>query len=476
MAMASSLSLYSTVLVLLCFLFLQADARVPANQAFTRVNEGELGEYIVEYGASYRTVGVASRPRGNFELVFFNTTPNAFALGIRMAYYSTAETMRFVWSANRHDLVGDNATLKFGTDGNLVLSDADGRLVWSTNTSNKGVVGIQLLNNGNLVLYDSRNRSVWQSFDSPTDSLLVGQSLSIDGVKKLVSRVSDKDGSDGPYSLVMEAGGLALYTSFPNPLPYWTLSYYDSDRKDLFAITHACQRPVGKITFLSDPEAGNGFAQEIEMRLANFSAPAKVIAPELCKLTSNETTTALYGFNTPRFSTRLSFVRLDSDGNLRMYTYSPELDRDYNTWVITYQRYGCGFADACGLPRKCGKFGLCQEEGQCVACPEADGLKAWSNKCSPPALPKCNNLTSSGGVDFYKIVGAEHYSNKYIAGKGSLTIGLEECRKRCLSDCSCAAFFYWKESSTCFLTRSLDTLQQLGNPKHLAFIKTVKKA
>ncbi|KAL6283454.1 hypothetical protein ACE6H2_014383 [Prunus campanulata] len=41
--------------------------------------------------------------------------------------------------------VGENATLTFGTDGNLVLADADDRVAWQTNTANKGVVGFKLL-------------------------------------------------------------------------------------------------------------------------------------------------------------------------------------------------------------------------------------------------------------------------------------------------------------------------------------------
>lgn len=40
-----------------------------------------------------------------------------------------------VWSANRNFPVGINATLDFAADGNLLLKDADGTLVWSTNTS-----------------------------------------------------------------------------------------------------------------------------------------------------------------------------------------------------------------------------------------------------------------------------------------------------------------------------------------------------
>lgn len=60
-----------------------------------------------------------------FQLVFFNTTPNAYALAIRMGYHGNVESMRFVWTANRNDLVRENATLKFGTDGNFLRSDVD---------------------------------------------------------------------------------------------------------------------------------------------------------------------------------------------------------------------------------------------------------------------------------------------------------------------------------------------------------------
>ena len=96
-----------------------------------------------------------------------------------MGYYGQVETMRFMWTTNRNDLIRENASLKYETDGNLLLFDADDREVWSTNTSNRGVVGIELRNNDNLVLYDKINKTLWQSFNDPTDSLLVGKSLNV---------------------------------------------------------------------------------------------------------------------------------------------------------------------------------------------------------------------------------------------------------------------------------------------------------
>ena len=176
-----------------------ARAQVPANQTFKFVNEGELGPYIVEYDGDYRTLGVFAAP---FQLGFYNTTPNAFTLALRMGLTRSESLFRWVWEANRGNPVGENATLVFGRDGNLLLAHADGRVAWQTNTANKGVVGLELLPTGNMVLYDSKGNFVWQSFDYPTDTLLVGQSLKAGKTSKLVSRASEKENKDGAYSLV----------------------------------------------------------------------------------------------------------------------------------------------------------------------------------------------------------------------------------------------------------------------------------
>ncbi|KAJ0475853.1 putative protein kinase RLK-Pelle-SD-2b family [Helianthus annuus] len=109
-----------------------------------------------------------------------------------------------VWSANRDhpvttyitqnvtaagELVVRDVILNFTAARDLVLKDGDGSIVWTTNTAGKSVAGMNLTHTGNLVLFDHRNSVVWQSFDHPTDSLLLGQMLYQD--KKLKSSVSD---------------------------------------------------------------------------------------------------------------------------------------------------------------------------------------------------------------------------------------------------------------------------------------------
>ncbi|KAI7985158.1 EP1-like glycoprotein 2 [Camellia lanceoleosa] len=149
-----------------------------------------------------------------FRLCFYNT-PNSFVFAMRAGIPNNESLMRWVWMPTAMTPVGENATLSFGEDGNFVLSDFDGRLVWQTNTANKGVTGIKLLPNGNLVLFDKNGAFLWQSFDHPSDTLMVGMSVRISGRNKLVSRTSEVDGSDGKYSLVLEDNGFNMYINNP---------------------------------------------------------------------------------------------------------------------------------------------------------------------------------------------------------------------------------------------------------------------
>ncbi|KAK4839947.1 hypothetical protein QYF36_026141 [Acer negundo] len=105
-----------------------AKASVPLSISYiyVYVNEGEFRDYVVEYRADYRRIRQISN--SPFQLGFYNTTPNAYTLDLRMG---TTKIRFFRWG-------------KF----------------------------------------------VWQILDYPTDTLLVGQALrSVGGsVTKLVRK------------------------------------------------------------------------------------------------------------------------------------------------------------------------------------------------------------------------------------------------------------------------------------------------
>ncbi|XP_039061702.1 epidermis-specific secreted glycoprotein EP1-like [Hibiscus syriacus] len=243
--------------------------------------------------------------------------------------------MRWVWEANRGRPVGERATLTFGSNGNLELADADGTVAWQTGTANKGVVGLKLLQNGNLVLYDKKGKFIWQSFDHPTDTLLVGQSLRANGPNKLVSRTSIADGSKGAYSFVMEERYLKMYhKSMNSALP---LLYYRSYE---FGIQ---QGSLANLKFYCSPETEQAYAFEL-----GFAYDMK-----------GSSSSGTHILARPKYNGTYSMLRVESDGNLKIYTYNENVNWGY--WDNTFKLFdGEDHESLCNLPKRCGSLGICR--------------------------------------------------------------------------------------------------------------------
>jgi hypothetical protein len=116
-----------SLLTLFILLLSSANSVRAKVNTFTYVNQGEFGPYITEYGADYRVLPISTSP---FQMAFYNTTPGAFYLALRMGTTRSESVFRWVWEANRGNPVGENATFSLLPDGNLVLAEADKRLVW----------------------------------------------------------------------------------------------------------------------------------------------------------------------------------------------------------------------------------------------------------------------------------------------------------------------------------------------------------
>ncbi|TXG72026.1 hypothetical protein EZV62_000605 [Acer yangbiense] len=78
-----------------------------------------------------------------------------------------------------------------------------------------------LQDNGNLVLLDSSSKIIWQSFDFPTDTILLGQVLATG--KMLDSNANGTvDYSTGQYRLEVQMGGNVILSAFRFADPaYW---------------------------------------------------------------------------------------------------------------------------------------------------------------------------------------------------------------------------------------------------------------
>jgi hypothetical protein len=177
---------------------------------------------------------------------FYNQTYNSSLFVIfSLDYYdrnfwTDGDGPEVVWSANPNNLVGINAGLQLTSERGLMLQDANGTIAWSTNISTKSVAALNLTDMCNLVLLDEQNATIWQSFDHPTNTLVLGQ--------KLVAgqNLTSQGGLYNSLSLTSE--GLFAYinsnppqcylsSSNPNNVSFSYVQFHNQSL-DVFTISH----------------------------------------------------------------------------------------------------------------------------------------------------------------------------------------------------------------------------------------------
>ena len=131
-----------------------------------------------------------------------------------------------VWTANVDSPVGESACLELNAgDTNLKLVDYDrngpDRVVWQTNTSTPANASLTITYEGNIVLFTNvstdpsdsttlQQQILWQSYEQPTDTLMVLQALR-PGMN-LTAASTESGNKTASHKLAMENGTLTLYT------------------------------------------------------------------------------------------------------------------------------------------------------------------------------------------------------------------------------------------------------------------------
>uniref|UniRef100_A0ACD5ZGC2 Uncharacterized protein n=1 Tax=Avena sativa TaxID=4498 RepID=A0ACD5ZGC2_AVESA len=305
------------------------------------------------------------------------------------------DTRQIVWSANRDHPVRENATLEFTADGNLVLRDADGSQVWASNSSGRSVAGMVIKDVGNLVLFDHRNATVWQSFDHPTDTLVLQQSL-VEGTR-LTSNTSATNSTGNTFYLTVLPHALYAFIQSTPPQSYF------------FA--------------LMGQNKTTDYPTKVTFKNGRLTTPVNSTEPYI----SSDIT-----FQT---SASTQFMRLESDGHLRLYGWSG----DRWTGLDDVMKF---MLNDCDYPTVCGEYGVCTE-GQCV-CPVVENNSSSSYfkpvdeqkpnlGCAPITPISCQEIQHHR---LLTLPNTSYFDDSHTAVNAT---SIDDCKQACLKNCSCMA-------------------------------------
>ncbi|CAJ1911109.1 unnamed protein product [Sphenostylis stenocarpa] len=320
---------------------------------------------------------------GDFAFGFFNISdePNQYSAGIRFNSKSMPyDQQTVVWVAGANVKVGNRSYFQFTPEGELVLFDSlKGSTEWRSGTGNRAIVSASLHDDGNLVLIDTEQNIIWQSFDTPSDTLLPGQSLSV----YEILRATTKNATSSSYTLYMNPSG-QLQLRWDSNIIYWT-SEIPPSASNMTAILTT-----------------GGALQLRDKSLTPFWS--------------------VFG-DDHNDSVNYRFLRLDVDGNLRLYSWIEASQ----SWRSVWQ----------AVENQCKVFATCGQRGVCVFT-ASGSTDCWcpfdvseSNQCLIPYEYKCE----SG----YSML---TYKKTYLYGiyppDDSVVISsLQQCEQLCLNDTQC---------------------------------------
>uniref|UniRef100_A0A9I9DCV2 Receptor-like serine/threonine-protein kinase n=1 Tax=Cucumis melo TaxID=3656 RepID=A0A9I9DCV2_CUCME len=342
---------------------------------------------------------------GNFELGFFSPGLSRDRyLGI---WFKNRRGPTSVWVANRNTPINDSSGVLVMniTTGNLSLYSHDSTtIVWTARLLRKISNGVlQLLDIGNLVLRDGKDENPlnysWQSFDYPTDTLLPGMKLGWD-LRNNINRRLDawknpNDPSPGNLSWRMELHEYPESVMWKGSQEYFRHGPWNGVR--------VSSRPLGIAPIL------------------NFN------------FVSNEDE-VYYQYSVPNKSHTVMVVMNQSNYLRIMYLWSPT-ERQWRLYT--------------SLPRDfCDNYALCGPYGYCdirvtPSCKCLEGFKprsadSWTagefaDGCERNKLMNCGDEVGFAQLNQLKLPDTKRtWVNK--------SMNLEECKQKCLSNCSCMAY------------------------------------
>ncbi|XP_065859917.1 G-type lectin S-receptor-like serine/threonine-protein kinase At4g27290 [Euphorbia lathyris] len=335
---------------------------------------------------------------GSFKLGFFS--PDASSNRYIGIWYGKISVQTVVWVANRNQPINDSSgLLMIDRASNLVLLSRNRTLqVWSSNSTKQAQSPlVQLLDSGNLVIKEANSENyVWQSFDYPSDTILPEMKFGWDMRTGLNRRWSAwknwDDPSPGDLNLIFEQ--------------------YDYPESVIWK--------GNKKIWRSGP--WNGIA------MSGAEAPRQPgnIYQQYFVSNENEVYFVFYPLNKSMLI-RETFNQ--SLSTLQFYIW----DEAGKTWMMFWS-----------VPNDiCESYSYCGTDGHCIIneTPTCQCLKGFSPASQQNLYSGCvrnNMINCSNGEGFVKFNDLRLPDTETSWVNSSMN--LEECRAKCLQNCSCMAY------------------------------------
>ncbi|KAJ8551251.1 hypothetical protein K7X08_000621 [Anisodus acutangulus] len=325
-----------------------------------------------------------SSPNNTFTLSFLQLDPtNQDTYFAAISYNNIIP----IWKAGGP--VDSLGALRFLSNGNLQLTNGTSNdVVWSSRTANLGVSSAFLDDNGNLVLKNGTFMNIWSSFDNPTDTIVPSQSFNSNHVLR-----------SGVYSFrLMNNGNLSLLWN-------GTIEYYNSGWNSSASVNLSSpslrMQPIG-ILSLNDP---------------SLSSPLNVV----------------YSSDYADEGNILRFLKLDVDGNLRIYSSTQGSGTQNVRWAA--------LTDQCQVFGYCGNFGVCSynETGPDCGCPSQNFEFNDPNDSRKGCKRKVDLSNCPSNATMLQLDNAKFLTYPPELSEQIFSAGISACRFNCLVNGACVA-------------------------------------
>ncbi|KAL9227771.1 hypothetical protein vseg_003422 [Gypsophila vaccaria] len=333
-----------------------------------------------------------------------------------------------VWSSGHHFkfYTSEICILELTEFGDLRLKGFNSQIGWRTATSGQGVQKLQLLDSGNLVLVDAEEHIKWQTFNFPTNVLLMGQRLSV--ATHLTSSYLTNDNSTSFFSFEIGHDKLALYFNSVDNRNNTKYSYWEFQPS-----------PTTNITFIDLSSKGLDL---FDAMYRNFS---QIVSP---------------------IRQQVRFVALENDtGNLGFYYYSPYKDK----FEASYQVLNA----TCDLPMACSPYGICTFSDTCSC------IRLSTNYLSDhSSKDDCDQGITEElcGKDQAEMVELKDASSVLRNSTVMTNVSKTECANSCLNDCGCAAALYSSCDGECMIYDTVKGVKQANAGSGFSYLVKVSKA